>query len=210
MAGIIDSTWMVLSDFNAFLNPDDKVGGARPENNMMVPFRSCIDDCGLLEVPVVGDRFTWERNEIKERLDWVFRNFDWEVSHPHMKVHYNLCFKCDHRVIVVSDCGESRRNSISRFFKYQAAWCLKQDFPDIVNASWENKNWLQGCESFKNSAIEWNDKVVGSVAVKKKELLRRLEGIDKARQIGRSNGLQRLEKKIWMEDNRLAAQEELI
>ncbi|XP_028752651.1 uncharacterized protein LOC114712302 [Neltuma alba] len=210
IASSIDSDWMVLGDFNTFLTVEDKVGGTRPDNSMMISFRSCIDDCNLLEIPVVGDRFTWERNDVKERLDWAFRNFNWEINHPHMKAHHKLRFKSNHRMIVVSDGGENRINRSNRVFKYQAAWCLEQDFVDIVAASWENKNWLQGCESFKKSAMEWNEKVVGSVAAKKKKLLIRLEGIDKARQSNRSNGLQRLEKRIWEDYSKLAAQEELI
>lgn len=61
----------------------------------MESFRNCVNDCNLLEIPVVGDRFTWEREGIKERLDWALCNFDWEIANRSTKAFHQLRLKYD-------------------------------------------------------------------------------------------------------------------
>ena len=84
----ITSRWVVLGDFNSFLSPNDKIGGSIPVTSLMSSFQNCITSCNLLEMSVVGDRFTWEKEGVKERLDWVFCNYEWEISHPFTKAYH--------------------------------------------------------------------------------------------------------------------------
>ena len=67
----------------------------------MESFKDCIRESNLLEVAVLGERFTWEKNRVKERLDWVFCNHRWEERHIHVKAFHQLKYKSDHRVVVV-------------------------------------------------------------------------------------------------------------
>lgn len=163
----------------------------------MEPFRNCVYACNLLELPVVGDRFTWEREGLKERLDWALCNFEWEVANPMAKAFHQLRFKSDHRVIVVGEV--SRRSQARSFggFKYQASWELEDGFVDVVKSAWEGKDWYSGSKAFTESAVRWNENFVGNIPRKKKEIIRRLEGIDKEKQRNPANGLFRLEKSLW-------------
>ncbi|KAK4279973.1 hypothetical protein QN277_011661 [Acacia crassicarpa] len=94
--------WLVLGDFNTYLSPTDKLGGADPPWASMCHFRECIDDTGLIEAGILGEKFTWERRGLKERLDWTFSNFEWIRSFPAFTVLHGLKFKSDHRVVMVN------------------------------------------------------------------------------------------------------------
>ncbi|KAK4266953.1 hypothetical protein QN277_023810 [Acacia crassicarpa] len=61
--------WLVLGDFNIYLSPNDKLGGADPPWTSMQHFKDCIDDVELVEAKIQGEKYTWERKGLKERLD---------------------------------------------------------------------------------------------------------------------------------------------
>lgn len=61
IAGNVSESWVVLGDFNAYLAPLEKVGGASPSSTSMKAFRDCLDSCGLSDLGFKGPPFTWER-----------------------------------------------------------------------------------------------------------------------------------------------------
>lgn len=61
----------MLGDFNAFLSVEDKSGGAAPNRRDMRQFGDWVFNASLEELHTVGERFTWERNMLKEKIDWV-------------------------------------------------------------------------------------------------------------------------------------------
>ncbi|XP_028797471.1 uncharacterized protein LOC114752964 [Neltuma alba] len=93
---------ILLGDFNAYRAPRDKRGGAKPHITSMSDFNECITDSGLLELEDTGNKFTWERGEIQEKLDWVFGNIAWDIKFPTSRIYYDLKYKSDHKVIVLS------------------------------------------------------------------------------------------------------------
>ncbi|XP_028799892.1 uncharacterized protein LOC114755187 [Neltuma alba] len=202
--------WMVIGDFNSFMDPADKLGGAPPPLNTMKQFSDCISEAGLIEIPVVGERFTWEKQAVKERLDWAFCNFDWELSHPNHKSHHKLRYNSDHRLIVVTSGNSDTRTKKNSQFKYYSAWAIEDSFTEVVKNAWENEEWCAGTIKFKEEATIWNKNYMGSIPKRKRAILKRIEGIDRARQNNNANGLFRLERELWQDYTKLAAQEELI
>lgn len=187
---------MVLGDFNTFLTPEDKEGGVSMNHLEMSQFHHCLSKCELSLIPRVGDRFTWEKEGVLERLDWGFCNFEWELANPNLKLFHQLRFNSDHRVIVISPItGRDSVRTTSRF-QYQAAWNLEPDFKSLTKTAWEGKSWQEGQSNFVETVTEWNATVVGNISQKKRKLLRRLEGIDRARHTNRDTGLFRLEHKL--------------
>ena len=168
-----------MGDFNTFLNPSDKEGGAPVSNLYHQQFRNCINNCNLLEVPIVGDKFTWvkDNSEVKERLDWVFCNLTWDLTHPSFKAFHHLRYKSDHRIVVVSPEIEDRRQTKEQSFKYQAGWCLQEGFSDIVKSSWQNNSWSLGYRKFEETATKWNKEVIGSLPNKKENLFEDWKGL---------------------------------
>ncbi|XP_028760821.1 uncharacterized protein LOC114719473 [Neltuma alba] len=85
--------WLLVGDFNVIRHPRDRVGGAVPNTNSMDAFNNCLEETGLVELRDPHDHFTWEREFIKEKLDWVFCNFQWENMFPHTAVKHDLAYK---------------------------------------------------------------------------------------------------------------------
>lgn len=65
----MEGKWLVLGDFNSYLRVSDKQGGVVQKAYELRQFCSCVTDCDLLEMGVQGDRFTWERKDVRERID---------------------------------------------------------------------------------------------------------------------------------------------
>lgn len=75
----------------------------------------------LLETHRKGDRYTWERQGLKERLDWSFHNVKWESQSPNTFVSHELRSKSDHRLQVVNSNQTMWLNPLrAKSFAYQA------------------------------------------------------------------------------------------
>ncbi|KAK4259223.1 hypothetical protein QN277_005575 [Acacia crassicarpa] len=134
------SPWLVIGDFNVYLSPNDKLGGADLPWASMNHFKDCIDDTNLIEAKIHGERFSWEKQGLKERLNWVFSNLRWINSFPNFIVHHGLKFKSDHRVVVVNSSSVSQNRTFKRNFSYQIAWALEDDFNNITKQAWLNND----------------------------------------------------------------------
>ncbi|XP_028754831.1 uncharacterized protein LOC114714269 [Neltuma alba] len=149
ITGHLERAWLVVRDFNTFLKPQDKLGGSPPNYQAMRNFADCVSDTGLMEIPIVGERFTWEKKGVNERLDWASGNLEWELNFSQSKVTHGLKFKSDHRILVINT-GTGAPNSrlTTRPFKYNAAWSMEEGFTDIVGKSWNNTDWYNLLSGF--------------------------------------------------------------
>ncbi|KAK4706401.1 hypothetical protein R3W88_034046 [Solanum pinnatisectum] len=50
--------WMVLGYFNSILKANDRIGGNHESWSEIVDFNECVTNCGLLEFPTQGNRYT--------------------------------------------------------------------------------------------------------------------------------------------------------
>lgn len=154
LARDINEAWLLLGDFNSYLALEDKPGGSPPPIKAMQQFLDCIRNASLLDIPLVGERFTYEKQGVKERLDWVFGNVQWELNHPNTKAFHDLHYKSDHRLVVMADRSTINHNSAHPIFKYQPAWNLEPEFGELVKEAWNGKNWLEGRKVFVEKSKE--------------------------------------------------------
>jgi endonuclease/exonuclease/phosphatase family metal-dependent hydrolase len=89
--------WILIGDLNEILYDHEKEGGRVRPQQFMQAFQDTLTDCGLDDLGYVGDRFTWHRGNIRERLDRGFGNSAWIDMHPEAAV-VNLEYNhSDHR-----------------------------------------------------------------------------------------------------------------
>jgi hypothetical protein len=93
--------WLVSGDMNEILSESEKEGGAPRPLAYMQAFRDCLSDCGLDDLGFIGDKFTWKRGQIRERLDRAVGNAGWSNLFPHTRVHILTATGSDHRPIMV-------------------------------------------------------------------------------------------------------------
>jgi hypothetical protein len=67
----------------------------------MQAFRDGLFDCGLEDLGLIGDPFTWKRGRIRERLDRAVVNNEWRFMHPGASLKHLEYIKSDHRPILL-------------------------------------------------------------------------------------------------------------
>lgn len=69
---ICDMPWMVIGDLNEIMY----------SSHFMSAFRDAMEECNLSDLGYTGDRFTWHRGLIRERLDRAISNDKWNDMFP--------------------------------------------------------------------------------------------------------------------------------
>lgn len=71
-ANYLDSAWCVAGDFNSVRSTSERRGvSVQPASRDMEGFNEFICDMGLIDLPLVGRKFTWHRanGSCMSRLD---------------------------------------------------------------------------------------------------------------------------------------------
>ncbi|KAF7842625.1 hypothetical protein G2W53_004923 [Senna tora] len=127
IASVTNGAWFLAGDFNAYLSPNDKQG--RP-------------------------KFTWGRQEVKERLDWAFTNQEGRVLFPDAHVTHLPELKSDHRPILISLNLGNQSEPGSRPFHFQAAWLSDNSFPSLIERSWcDTEDWSVNAKIFTEAVL---------------------------------------------------------
>ncbi|RAL46418.1 hypothetical protein DM860_004697 [Cuscuta australis] len=140
--------WIILGDFNAVLNLNDRIGGNRINEEEISDFKECIMDCGLEEVPTHGSFYTWSNRQgpgrrIYSKLDMVLSNTDWMVSRG-MKAYILEEGISDHCPIIIPDHQITDR---SKDFKYCDMWTLDPHTKEIIQGVWHEE--MEGRPMYK-------------------------------------------------------------
>lgn len=93
--------WCIFGDFNDLLVQSDKEGVHGHPWYLMNGFREVIVDCGLMEIELTGECFTWEKgkgmaNQVRERLDRAFASNKWWQLYPLCKLSVHRTVYSDH------------------------------------------------------------------------------------------------------------------
>lgn len=137
---------IIAGDFNSVLNVDDRVGGNPITWPEIVDFHHCVDTYGLIELPYVGQRYTWnDRNSsgqgIFSKIDWVFINNEWLDTMPLSKTYVPSESISDHSPVKITFLDEKPR--FKRFFQFCNVWATLPQFKDKVEVRWNVQ--IHGC-----------------------------------------------------------------
>ncbi|XLR08090.1 hypothetical protein S83_036028 [Arachis hypogaea] len=172
--------WLVIGDFNDIADPSEKKGGGRVDIGACRRFRKWIDDCSLLDLGAVGNRFTWRGpkwenlDRIFKRLDRAMPNVTWRTRFPETRVEVLARINSDHHPLYVTmlPCTQKIQN---KPFRYEAMWELHLEFNDFVRGHWKNSiNLNQSLNQFRKEIIKWNRDTFGHIGKKKRILMRRI------------------------------------
>lgn len=139
LKGETDSAWLVMGDFNEILHASEKEGGNPRPRAMIQAFSDCLHDCGLKDVEYTGDKYTWRRGEIRERLDRAVCNEAWMEKFPLAMLFHEQHVHSDHRPIWIDTehfDGELLRKR-SGGLRFEAKWLQEETVEEIVKSAWE-------------------------------------------------------------------------
>jgi hypothetical protein len=205
--------WVVMGDMNEILYPFEKEGGRARPSQYLQAFQDTLTECGLSDLGFIGDKYTWHRAGIRERLDRVVACDNWRSKFSNAVVQ-NLDYeRSDHRPILLSfgltTTNEVRSTSVLRF---EARWLRERNFHEIVDNAWATgyqaqTEGLAGRLAFMHDILhQWDRSVLKKPQNKIKQVKREFEEITRA-ELNEEN--LRREKELAVELEKLLKQEEV-
>ena len=193
--------WLLLGDFNEVLCEEEKFGGRQVNLNRALEFKDCIDACNVIDLGFASPKFTWTNKRpisdlILERIDRCFANPEWRLLFLEATVTHLPCTFYDHHPVLVKLC-KPRTDHGSKPFRFQTMWLLHPDFHKVVHEAWcVGASLNEAISRFTNSARKWNAEIFGNVFARKRRVLARLNGTQKALANNPNNFLLQLEREL--------------
>ncbi|GKV50269.1 hypothetical protein SLEP1_g56981 [Rubroshorea leprosula] len=132
----IGGNWCLMGDFNAVRNEQERKGGMSIRREMP-EFDEFINECGLVDLPLIGRKFTWYQSNgaSMSRLDRFLLSEEWCLNWENVKqwgLNRSLSYHCP---IVL-------KNQITDWgpkpFRFFDAWMELPQFKDIVTDTWKS------------------------------------------------------------------------
>ncbi|KAJ6360602.1 hypothetical protein OIU77_004591 [Salix suchowensis] len=132
--------WTLLGDFNANLQPDQKVGGDARWLSHHEDFQKALHQAHLFSLPYRGMNFTWTNNQLGQRniqnkLDWALGNNCLLQEWPASMAKFLPRSISDHSAIILhlSKPSSVRPNQ----FKFLNAWTHRDDYLPLISSTWQ-------------------------------------------------------------------------
>ena len=134
----VNLPWLVMGDINEILYPFEKEGGNPRPQHFMQAFRQALDDCNLTDFGYVGDKFTWHRGRIRERLDRALMNDAWNERFGEAILQNMEYSGSDHRpIMMVLESDNTVIRSGPAVLRFEAKWLKEARFEQVVQEAWE-------------------------------------------------------------------------
>jgi endonuclease/exonuclease/phosphatase family metal-dependent hydrolase len=101
MKRVTSMPWVVMEDFNEILYSFEKEGGKIRPNKFLLAFQDALIDSGLSDPGYTGDKFTWHRGGIRERLDRAVACDGWRSKFPDATVENLDYSRSDHQPVLL-------------------------------------------------------------------------------------------------------------
>lgn len=119
----INYSWIILSDYNKILHPDDKSGGVAPNLNLITMCRTLLQNLQLKELEFKGHAFTWKRKNLMENLDQTYGNNKWfKVFSNAYLLHLPFIPTSDHCLILLCIGDQINRDKTKIGWRFER-WC---------------------------------------------------------------------------------------
>ncbi|GLU11862.1 hypothetical protein SLE2022_285820 [Rubroshorea leprosula] len=210
----ISMPWMMIGDFNDVLDQSEKFGGNRICQARVQFYLECMNNCNMIDLGFVGNRFTWvnmrfSHQLIRERLDRAWANPEWKLLFPKATLFHLPRTSSDHCPILL-DLKPFTPRSGSRPFRMEKFWLDHLEFQALIQQIWSsnNSNTSDCLDTSMKQARIWSRNTFGNIFKRKQELLSRLAGIQKSASYNFSHFLWNLEKELIQEFERVLKLEE--
>jgi hypothetical protein len=148
---------------------------------------------------------------VQERLDRCFGNAQWRQLFQDANVLVLPRVRSDHHPILVE--LKEQRVTVQgegRPFRFEAAWLQHREFAEFLKNHWETDAEVPtALEGLTVQLKIWNKWVYGNIFQKKRKVLARLGGIQKAIAVRGNPHLYQLEDDLSAEYNQILRQEEI-
>ncbi|XP_009629829.1 uncharacterized protein [Nicotiana tomentosiformis] len=141
--------WIIMGNFNAVLQQENRLRGNPIALSEVVEFQECIDKCILMELPNNGYVYSWSDkqgiNRICSKIDWVIVNGEWIDTMEQCKTYALSEGVSDHCPLVVEMIKTHARKG--KAFRYCNMWSKYHDFMHMVEQGWAIQ--VEGCKMYQ-------------------------------------------------------------
>ncbi|XP_019232084.1 PREDICTED: uncharacterized protein LOC109212845 [Nicotiana attenuata] len=152
----LTNSWLIMGDFNAIRDIEDRVNGTVVQENEIKDFRSLMEDCSLNELGTMGRDYTWTNSHVYSRIDRALVNAHWMINMPPVQVHVMDPQFSDHSPLCIE--LEAEPEHKGRLFKFFNCLAEHPDFDSVIRDSWNKEN--------RNIKDIWNNLKSVKVALK--------------------------------------------
>lgn len=127
--------WMVAGDFNVTLDLQDR-SNTNHHVNQMRAFRGLIEHLELIDLPLLGRRYTWSNereNPTFVRLDRFLVSTEWIQSFPNTVQTAGTDPLSDHCPLL---CTSQTKFPTSNVFRLENSWLKLNQFKELVENTW--------------------------------------------------------------------------
>lgn len=210
----MDTPWLVTGDFNEIQFTHEKLGGNVASVRRCQAFNHWIERCELSDLGFQGPKYTWDNKRdgaanIKERIDRALANEAWCKLFPNNAVlHLPRTYTDD--LPVLTCCYGLDDKKKARPFRFEKAWLMNGECKGIIEDIWkQNSQVVTTIAQVPELIVPWNKNKFGNIFHRKRKLLGRLEGIQRALGQYHSSFLVNLEKELIRDYNMALKQEEM-
>ncbi|XP_075084917.1 uncharacterized protein LOC142168152 [Nicotiana tabacum] len=139
LAQTLNQPWLLWGDFNAIINPQDRVSKHGVTQVEVQDFANFCSDAMMSELPCRGEFFTWKYGQMGEdvvinRIDRALGNDDWMLNLGHLTIEVGDPFILDHTLLMLK--FQRRNNNIKVPFRFLNVWTEYEEFQRIVTEGW--------------------------------------------------------------------------
>jgi hypothetical protein len=105
----------------------------------LLAFQEALAECGLTDLGYSGDKFTWQRGGIRERLDRAIAYDAWRTKFSDVTVENLDYSRSDHRPVLLKFGDNPIRDvRVPSVLRFEACWLKEKNFHAIVQKAWDN------------------------------------------------------------------------
>uniref|UniRef100_A0A803P924 Reverse transcriptase domain-containing protein n=1 Tax=Cannabis sativa TaxID=3483 RepID=A0A803P924_CANSA len=132
--------WCLMGDMNNLASQFEKKGGRKYPDRLIDGFLGALDDCNLVDLPLLGYPYTWEKGRdirewIEERLDRALVTHDWMSLFTQLVLLNLEISTSDHCPIFLVFKGNIPSSS-HHSFRFENAWLREPLCEQIVESCW--------------------------------------------------------------------------
>ena len=186
LASLHNLPWALMGDFNEVLSEDEKLGGNTISQRRVRVIQDCMNSCQMMDLGYLGPKFAWSNKRdigglIQCRLDRCWANPEWKALFAEANVTHLARANSDHCPLLLN-LNPSLGERNNRPFCFQPFWLSHTEILVLVREAWngQDPNLPDAISVFTSKALRWNKDVFGNVFTRKKTIMARLLGVQKA------------------------------
>ncbi|MCH86377.1 putative transposon TX1 protein, partial [Trifolium medium] len=219
-AGFGGGNWCVVGDFNVVREPGER-RGVNVESSLnaeMRDFGVFLNDLELVDLPLLGRRFTWyhANGRAMSRIDRILVSSEWLEVWGNCSLWVGPRDVSDHCPLTLKNANNDRG---PKPFRFNNNWLVHKNFEKVVEECWlgmEVSGWMGFVLSVKLRGLktrlkEWNKIEYGSMESRLVKLVEDIKDLDvRGESVGLDNNEVSIRKELFVEYWKLQKHREAI